>query len=148
MILPSLRLYLPFVALWLLLLLAACSANDAIIAWETASEVGTAGFNLYRGPGPDGPWTQVNATLIPPAADPVSGGRYRFTDAGAARGQVYYYQLEEVELTGGVNRYPPTRLQVDDRQGLWVAGMVVGALALALGWWGGGRWRRRRLAPP
>lgn len=144
MISPLFRPVWLFLLAWLL---AACSSGN-VITWETASEVGTAGFNLYRGPSPDGPWTQINDALIPPAADPVRGGRYSFTDAAAERGQVYYYQLEEVELTGGVNHYPPTRLQNDDRGPVWIAVAITGALALALGWWGAARRHRHRPPAP
>jgi hypothetical protein len=71
-----------------------------VIAWETASEMDTAGFNLYRGDQETGPFQQVNAGLIPGADDPLTGGSYEFVDSNVTAGTTYYYQLEEVELSG------------------------------------------------
>lgn len=126
-----------------LALLSACGASPNVITWETASEVNTAGFNVYRGPSAEGPWTQVNTTLIPPASDPVSGGSYEFRDTSAVANQTYYYLLEEVELNGASTRYPPTQLEPADRSA-WLLWLGVAALAVGIGWVVGGRWRSRR----
>lgn len=126
----------------LLGLLAACGATPNVVTWDTASEVNTAGFNVYRGVSANGPWTQINETLIPPAADPVQGGHYEFQDTGAAPGETYYYLLEEIELTGASTRYPPTQLEQPGNR-TWVLWVVTAGLAVGVGWWLGGRWRTR-----
>ena len=67
------------------------------LAWATVRESDTVGFNLYRAPGPQGPFTRLNPGLIPaqaPGAD--SGGVYSFTDAAALPGHAYSYRLEQV----------------------------------------------------
>ncbi len=122
-------------------ILAACAGAPNVVTWETASEANTAGFNIYRGPTANGPWTQVNATLIPPSAEPVRGGRYEFRDTTARAGESSYYLLEEVELGGATNRYPPTRLQASAQPTWlwWSAGIAAVALAIGMGWWLGGR---------
>ncbi len=127
----------------LLALPSACAASPNVVTWETASEVNTAGFNVYRGTSAEGPWTQVNTTLIPPASDPVRGGSYEFRDTSAAAGASYYYLLEEIELDGASTRYPPTRLEPSDR-GAWLVWVGVAALAVGIGWVLGGRWRAHR----
>ena len=71
-----------------------------VIAWETASEMDTAGFNLFRADQETGPFEPVNEGLIPGAADPITGGSYEFVDSNVTAGTSYYYQLEEVELSG------------------------------------------------
>jgi len=117
-----------------LLLLAGCSHQGATITWETASEVDTAGFNLYRSTSPDGPWQKVNDHLIPPSDDPVSGGKYEFVDKSAEPGKTYYYQLEEVELSGNTTRFDPIELETRGNVSgwpWWVAGALV---AIAAGW--------------
>ena len=136
------RRLLPLLLL-LVLLLAGCRNQGAQIQWSTASEVDTAGFNIYRSESPDGPWVKINDELIPPSDDPLSGGEYTFTDPDAAPGKTYYYQLEEVEYSGKSTRFPPVKQQA--RSGIpawpwWVAGAVV---AVAAGWLLGGLLNRK-----
>jgi hypothetical protein len=73
---------------------------SVIIQWSTASELNTAGFNVYRGENQDGPFTQVNTELIPASTDPLVGGSYVFTDTNVVAGKNYYYKLEDVETSG------------------------------------------------
>ena len=77
------------------------------IEWQTASELDTVGFNILRAETEDGPFEQVNQQLIPPAADPLTGEDYVFTDTQAKTGRTYYYFLEEIEATGGRNQHGP-----------------------------------------
>ena len=89
-------------ALVLALQASAASSQPVItVEWSTASELNTAGFNLYRSEKPDGPFTRINSEIIPGSADPLVGGSYSFTDTNVIAGHTYYYQLEDVE-TGGV----------------------------------------------
>lgn len=125
--------------LWLLLATAACAADGHVIRWETASEVNTAGFNLYRGPTATGPWERVNATLIPSAAAGVSGGRYLFRDEGADPGATYFYRLEEVELDGTTRHYDVVMSPGVKRRWEWVLWVTAAIAALGVGWWLGSR---------
>ena len=78
------------------------------VEWSTETEMNTAGFNLYRGESADGPFdVKVNDQLIPPAADPLTGGKYQYVDKTARAGVTYYYRLEEVERNGGTNNFGP-----------------------------------------
>ena len=78
------------------------------VTWETALEIDTVGFNLWRSTNVGSGYVQVNDTLIP-AASPggVWGGAYAFTDAGVTPGTTYYYKLEELEVSGGRNWHGP-----------------------------------------
>ena len=136
-----------WVLIWmatLAILLGGCSQSPNVVTWETASEVNTAGFNLYRGSSPDGPWTKVNDALIPAAEDPMRGGSYRYVDEKATPGQIYYYQLEEVELGGAANRYPPTQLESRDEWIGWLWWLAAGGAVVLAGWWAQRRIRARR----
>ena len=82
--------------------------GDVVVTWETAMEIDTVGFNLWRSTSPDGTYEQVNATLIPAASmGGVWGGSYSYTDADVFAGRVYYYKLEELEVGGARNWYGP-----------------------------------------
>lgn len=73
------------------------------VEWSTASELNTAGFNLARGDDQAGPFTRLNAEMIPASPDPLVGGSYVYTDTQVSAGHTYFYQLEEVETTGSTS---------------------------------------------
>jgi len=131
-------------SLLLLLLLAGCSASGATITWSTASEVNTAGYNLYRSDSPDGPWEKINDQLIPPSEDPVSGGQYKYVDETAQPGKTYYYQLEEVELSGATTRFDPIELQTGSGAPAWYWWVGGAILAIAIGWFLGSIFSKKR----
>lgn len=111
------------------LVLSGCTA-PVRIEWRTETEINTAGFNLYRGESPDGPFdVKVNEQLIPPSADPLTGKSYVYVDRTAQVGVTYYYQLQEVEKNGRVNTYGPISVRAGGFTG-WHALVLV---ALALG---------------
>ena len=78
------------------------------LSWETASEVGTAGFNVSRADSPDGPFAQINATLIPAQGSEITGATYHFVDEHTAPLHRYVYRIEEVEWNGTITPYPET----------------------------------------
>lgn len=81
--------------------------GGVIVTWETASEVNTMGFNLYRSEGAtQAPVERVNAELIPAEGDPLAGASYRVEDREVRAGRIYSYQIEEVEWNGTRTRYP------------------------------------------
>lgn len=101
-----------------------------LVEWSTASELGTAGFNLYRSADQAGPYERVNTQLIPSSDDPLTGGQYRYKDRVLRGGQRYYYELEEVEASGATSRYGP--VEVEARRG-GLLEMGVGLLLLVSG---------------
>jgi hypothetical protein len=119
------------------------------VEWTTASEVDHAGFNLYRGDSPDGPWMKLNQALIPPAGDPIVGGKYSYGDDTVGPGRTYYYLLEDVALNGSTTRHPPIQVTASPAIGwgdlAWgmAAGLALTA-AILVGWW---LWQRRRRPP-
>ncbi|MFZ1551741.1 MAG: lamin tail domain-containing protein, partial [Anaerolineae bacterium] len=88
----------------------AAQAGDAIlVSWETVSEVGNIGFNLWRGTSPSAPDAQLNASLIPSQAPGSSQGfSYEWLDAvNLVNTTTYYYWLEDVDIAGLVTRHGP-----------------------------------------
>ena len=75
--------------------------NAAMLTWQTASETDLAGWNVYRGTTDllaDA--IRLNPVSLPPAAQASQGADYSFTDAGAQRGNTYYYWLEALYYEG------------------------------------------------
>lgn len=101
------RIRLIILFAWSVAFVACSPATRIVVEWTTASEVSTAGFNLYRGENQAGPFSKVNAQLIPASNDPLGGGKYRYEDSNVIPGQTYYYQLEDVELSGTGARHGP-----------------------------------------
>jgi hypothetical protein len=93
------------------------SASDAVVVveWKTASEINTAGFNLYRSDPQGQQNVPVNATLIPASPDPLTGGSYQYQDRDVSPGHTYSYELEEVEANGAASRVG--RIEVKARGG-------------------------------
>jgi hypothetical protein len=126
-------------------MMAACSAPIRV-EWSTETEMNTAGFNVYRGESPDGPFDiKVNAELIPAAPDPLSGGNYSLMDRSARPGVTYYYRLEEVEKTGQVSFHGPIQTRVSLFNGPQALILVALALVVLGLWVRGGR---RSARPP
>ncbi|GAB4581996.1 MAG: hypothetical protein Fur0022_47480 [Anaerolineales bacterium] len=99
-----------------------------LVEWSTASELDIAGFNVLRAEHPEGPFLQVNTTLIPPAGDALQGGEYRFEDQNVQGGQTYFYQLQEVELSGATAVHGP--IEVQARRGGVLEAVLAGFLIL------------------
>ena len=88
----------------------AVQQGDAVlVTWETASELGNRGFNLYRGTSPAGWDRQLNAALIPSQSQGSPGGFvYTWTDqADLTPGTTYYYWLEDLDLSGATTMHGP-----------------------------------------
>jgi hypothetical protein len=116
------------------------SPARVVVTWETASEVNTAGFLLYRSESPDGHFLLLTETPIPARGDPLVGDSYSYEDREVARGQRYFYQLEEVERGGARHRFPEV---VEGQVGVgWPWALAGGALLAILG--GVAGWRRTR----
>lgn len=98
------------------------------IDWQTASELNTKGFNLFRAEeAPDAQYEQINVALIPANGDSVTGASYRVVDEDALAGRWYLYQIEEIEWSGTRSRYPET---VRARSGVPKYWLVFEAVAL------------------
>lgn len=82
-------------------------SRDITVKWATASEIDTAGFNLYRSTSADGTYTKVNNSLIPSKGSATSGATYSVVDSGLKKRSTYYYKLEEVNNTGNTTQYGP-----------------------------------------
>ncbi len=94
------------------------------LVWETVSEVDNLGFHLYRATAAGGPWTKLNAALIPAITPGSSQGHaYDWLDADLAGGTTYYYLLEDVTAGGEVQRHGPIEVVITAPNALNLAGL-------------------------
>jgi hypothetical protein len=77
--------------------------NSVIVSWKTGSELNNAGFNILRSTSANGTFTKVNYT--PAQFGSIAGASYSFTDSGVTPGQTYYYRLQSVNTSGGIEPY-------------------------------------------
>ncbi len=131
--------------LWLLLAFALVIyqfANPAKveITWETATELRTAGFNLYRSADQTGDYILINeGRLIDSQGGPASGAHYSYIDEGVQAGRTYYYILEEVELDASLNRYDDEVFEYSVPTTIWwitiltIGSTVIGIVLLISG---------------
>ena len=80
-----------------------------LLEWETASEIDNAGFNLWRSQAQAGPYTRLNAQLIPVRGGPTTGASYSYDDDTVTNGVTYWYKLEDVNLYGVSTLHGPVR---------------------------------------
>ncbi len=77
-----------------------------VVEWETASEFGTAGFDVYRLEA-NGSTVKVNPAFLPGLLVAPLGGTYTLIDRGAPRSGPVSYYLVEREARGGQNTFGP-----------------------------------------
>jgi hypothetical protein len=87
--------------------------GQVVVRWETASEIGTAGFYLFRKDRETGKYHQVNQSLLTGLLNSPQGGVYHFVDQGAIVGRTYTYKLGEVESKGQMLTHGPFTVTID-----------------------------------
>ncbi|NOY58071.1 MAG: T9SS type A sorting domain-containing protein [Calditrichaeota bacterium] len=78
---------------------ATVTQDYILISWATSTEIGNAGFNLYRSQEESGEYTKINENLIPARGNATSGAEYSFSDY-PDQAATYFYKLEDISLTG------------------------------------------------
>lgn len=115
------------------------------ITWETETETDTAGFFIYRTqtladgrcPTQPGAYEQLNPIIIESAGSATRGAAYSYIDRQVTTGQVYCYQLEDVELNNTRTRHDPiTGAHLPTRWWVLGASGFSGFMGLYLLWTG------------
>jgi hypothetical protein len=77
------------------------AASGVTLSWTTGSEVGIAGFNVWRSTRADDGLTKLNSTLIV-AKNPsgLAGATYSFNDGSPGADGPYFYRLEVIGTDG------------------------------------------------
>lgn len=80
--------------------------GHVLLEWETASEIGTAGFYLYRISN-DGHEERITPDFLPVELGTSQGATYTFRYDDGLLGETASYVLEELEIDGTHRRYGP-----------------------------------------
>ncbi len=80
--------------------------RKVVLTWATASEVDSAGFNIYRSKNKGG-YTQINSGLIPARGSQTAGARYRYIDTGVKNRTRYSYIIEDIDIFGEAVSHGP-----------------------------------------
>jgi hypothetical protein len=86
-------------------------ADRVTVIWETVSEQGNAGFNLYRSDSAAGPLTLL-AYVPSQAPGAAQGASYSYEDLAVQAGQTYWYTLEDISLGGATTLHGPVSAAV------------------------------------
>ena len=106
-----------------------------LVEWSTASELDTAGFNIFRSEDPQATGQRINLELIPASEDSQTGGDYTYIDKDVSSGHTYYYFLEDVNADGTASRHGPVivKAQAGGRLELWSAGILFCSAVIVAG---------------
>lgn len=88
------------------------SPAGVTLAWETATEIDNAGFNIWRSESETGKFVRINEFMIPAEGGETWGAKYSFMDTNVPPGTNYYYKLEDVEFDGDSNFHGPISVKV------------------------------------
>jgi Peptidase family C25 len=83
------------------------------VEWDTASEVGTVGFDVLRWDAARKEYVTLNDRLLAGLQGSPQGGHYRFLDEGASRRGTYWYVVSEVTSSGERHFHGPFQVSVE-----------------------------------
>ena len=71
-----------------------------VLEWETASEIDSEGFHLWRRASAEGTYEPITADMITAEGGPLWGASYTYEDFDVEMGRTYWYKLEDVDIYG------------------------------------------------
>lgn len=102
---------------------ATAQPDGILLTWETASEVGNLGFDLYRSTTPQAPETLL-AFVPSPAPGSGQGFTYEWLDTDVTPDQTYYYWLEDVPTAGSGTLHGPVSATYQTPTSVALAGLA------------------------
>lgn len=76
------------------------SALKNVVAWTTATEVNSFGYDVFRGDSESGPFVKLNKAPLPGAGTVDTPQSYQFVDDTIEPNTVYYYYVESISMDG------------------------------------------------
>ncbi len=123
---------------------ATAQASGILISWETASEIDSEGFHLWRSASVEEPYEQITTEMIAAEGGPLWGASYTYEDLYVEMGKTYWYKLEDVDIYGQSTFHGPVEAMAQiscgvvdgptDRSGaLWLLALAVPAALVVAG---------------
>jgi hypothetical protein len=72
------------------------------LLWRTETEINNIGFTVYRGETEDGKYTKI--TFVNGAGNTGMPTDYQFEDTKVEQGRIYFYYIEDIDITGERNK--------------------------------------------
>ena len=82
-------------------------AGKIFIQWSTESETDNAGFNILRSESKNGDYDKINTSLIIAKGSATTSAYYTYLDTGLRNNKIYYYKLEDIDLSGKSTMHGP-----------------------------------------
>jgi len=84
--------------------------GSILLRWVTGTEIGTAGFDIYRSESPDfESFEKINPRIIEASGTPEAGAEYKVLDRSVDPGTFYYYFLVEIDVNGKMSTFGPVQ---------------------------------------
>jgi len=117
-----------------------------LLRWQTATEIDTAGFHLWRGEDEYGEFHRFTDGLIPAEGTSSMGALYTHEDTDVTPGMTYWYKLEDIEHSGASTFHGAVKVEMQpalcgtlpNPKRLSIFSLIL--LTVATIFW----WRRRR----
>ncbi|MEZ4769615.1 MAG: choice-of-anchor Q domain-containing protein [Caldilineales bacterium] len=113
----------------------AAQADHMLVTWETVSELGNAGFNLYRTATADPPnAADLLAHVSSQGPGSAQGFFYSHQDYSVTAGETYWYWLEDVDFNGATTMHEPVSVVFVGPTAVRLNGLEAAADRPALAW--------------
>ena len=83
--------------------------GQVTLQWSTETENDNAGFNVLRAEKEQGEYVRINPALIPAQGSSTQGAAYQLIDNGVQNRTVYYYKLEDIDMSGATTQNGPVK---------------------------------------
>lgn len=86
--------------------------RKVVVNWRTESEIDNVGFNIWRAEAENGEYAKITKEMVMAEGSPTQGASYKVIDYGVQPKKVYYYKLEDIDLSGKSTMHGPVSVEV------------------------------------
>ena len=89
-----------------------------VVEWETASEIDSGGFHLWRTESAQGTYEPITAEMIAAEGGLFWGASYTYEDLDVEMGRTYWYKLEDIDIFGRSTFHGPVETSTQSACGV------------------------------